>query len=180
MINFLLFSRHFHELNRFTGDAFIYRADRPPETLLQPHLNTGVLFSNGDNWRFQRRTALKILRDFGLGRNLMEEQVMRSVHEMLAQLERIADKKNVDMFWPIQLCVGNVINESLFSYHYKYEDSKKFETFVKVLDKHLKTVQGKTIFLMSAFPWLKHFPVIGELGYHRIKKNIQSVNFKNR
>ncbi|CAA90617.1 CYtochrome P450 family [Caenorhabditis elegans] len=156
------------------GDAFINRANRPPETLLQPHLNTGVLGSSGDNWRLQRRTALKILRDFGLGRNLMEEQVMRSVQEMLAQLDHIPDKQNVDMYWPIQLCVGNVINESLFGYHYKYEDSDKFETFVKVINKHLKIAQGKPQLLVSAFPWLRYVPIIGELGYHKIQRNIQS------
>lgn len=122
----------------------------------------------------RRRTALKILRDFGLGRNLMEEQVMRSVHEMLAQLEHIPDKKNVDMYWPIQLCVGNVINESLFGYHYKYEDAGRFEKFVKVVDRHLKIAQGNASLLVSAFPWLRHLPVIGNLGYHSIKNNIKS------
>ncbi|EFP03666.1 hypothetical protein CRE_19161 [Caenorhabditis remanei] len=155
------------------GEAFIQRSNRPPETLLQPHPNTGVLASSGENWRLQRRTSLKILRDFGLGRNLMEEQVMRSVHEMLTQLEGIADKKNVDMFWPIQLCVGNVINESLFGYHYKYEDAERFKTFVKVVDRHLKTAQGRIPLLIAAFPWLRHVPIIGELGYHSIKRNIE-------
>lgn len=106
----------------------------------------------------------------------MEEQVMRSVHEMLAQLEHISDKKNVDMYWPIQLCVGNVINESLFGYHYKYEDAGRFEKFVKVVDRHLKIAQGNASLLVSAFPWLRHLPVIGNLGYHSIKNNIKSVS----
>ncbi|CAO4386798.1 unnamed protein product [Caenorhabditis nigoni] len=155
------------------GEAFITRANRPPETLLQPHNNTGVLASSGENWRLQRRTSLKILRDFGLGRNLMEEQVMRSVHEMLQQIENINDKKKVDMFWPIQLCVGNVINESLFGYHYKYEDANRFKKFVQIVDRHLKCVQGRFPLLIGAFPWLRHVPIIGELGYHRIAKNIE-------
>ncbi|EGT40416.1 hypothetical protein CAEBREN_29368 [Caenorhabditis brenneri] len=154
------------------SEAFIYRAHLPPETLLTPHDNTGVLGSDGDNWRLQRRTSLKILRDFGLGRNLMEEQVLRSVHEMLAQLENIKNKKNVDMFWPIQLCVGNVINESLFGYHYKYEDSGKFQTFVKIVDTHLKNIRNRAPLLIAAFPWMKHLPIIGEMGYHFIKRNI--------
>ncbi|PIC20472.1 hypothetical protein B9Z55_025663 [Caenorhabditis nigoni] len=155
------------------GDAFITRLNRPPETLLQAHQNTGVLVSSGENWRLQRRTSLKILRDFGLGRNLMEEQVMRSVHEMLQQIENINDKKKVDMFWPIQLCVGNVINESLFGYHYKYDDADRFKQFVEIVDNHLRAAQGKLPLLMSAFPWLRHVPIIGELGYHKIARNIE-------
>ena len=78
----------------------------------------------------------------------MEDQVMRSVHELLAQLESIEDKKNVDMFWPIQLCVGNVINESLFGYHYKYEDHERFKTFVTIVDTHLRSLQSRASLLI--------------------------------
>ncbi|CAI2353586.1 unnamed protein product [Caenorhabditis sp. 36 PRJEB53466] len=156
------------------SDAFISRAHRPPETLLQPIDNTGILSASGEVWRLQRRTSLKILRDFGLGRNLMEEQVVRSVHEMLAQMKTIKDKQNADVFWPIQLCVGNVINESLFGFHYKYEDSEKFKTFVKIIDKHLRISSGRPALLIATFPWMRHLPIIGELGYHAVKRNIVS------
>uniref|UniRef100_A0A8R1I856 CYtochrome P450 family n=1 Tax=Caenorhabditis japonica TaxID=281687 RepID=A0A8R1I856_CAEJA len=156
------------------GDTFTYRAHRAPETLLQPHDHTGILASDGVVWRLQRRTSLKILREFGLGKNLMEEQVVRSIHEMLAQLENVSDAKNTDVFWPIQLCVGNVINETLFGFYYKYEDAEKFKTFVRVIDTHMKTIQGRIPLMVGAFPWLRHVPVIGEMGYHRIKRNIES------
>ncbi|GMT00412.1 hypothetical protein PENTCL1PPCAC_22586 [Pristionchus entomophagus] len=35
--------------------------------------NGGVINSSGDNWREQRRVSLSILRDFGMGKNVMEE-----------------------------------------------------------------------------------------------------------
>ncbi|CAI2354102.1 unnamed protein product [Caenorhabditis sp. 36 PRJEB53466] len=154
------------------ADTFIYRSHRPPETLLQKHENTGVLFSDGDEWKMQRRTSLKILRDFGLGRNLMEEQVLRSVQELLTQLKTLDQQKDVDLFWPIQLCVGNVINESLFGFHYNYTAMEKFQNFVRVVDKHLKAGQGRCALLIAAFPWMKYLPVIGEIGYHSLKRNI--------
>uniref|UniRef100_A0A1I7TNA2 CYtochrome P450 family n=1 Tax=Caenorhabditis tropicalis TaxID=1561998 RepID=A0A1I7TNA2_9PELO len=158
------------------SETFTYRSHLPPETLLQPHDDTGVLISDGDNWRLQRRTSLKILRDFGLGRNLMEEQVVRSLEEMLAQLKSIKDKRNVDMFWPIQLCVGNVINESLFGYHYKYENTEKFQKFVQIVDSHLKKIRDRAPMLVSAFPWMKHLPIIGKVGYHKMKDNIETYH----
>ncbi|KAF1750008.1 hypothetical protein GCK72_016553 [Caenorhabditis remanei] len=164
---------YFDDLAKEYGDAFIHRADIPSETLLQPHKNTGVVMSSGENWVLQRRTSLKILRNFGMGKNLMEDQVMRSVHELLAQLESIEDKKNVDMFWPIQLCVGNVINESLFGYHYKYEDYERFKTFVTIVDTHLRSLQSRASLLIAAFPWFRHVPIIGESGYYGIKRNVK-------
>lgn len=106
----------------------------------------------------------------------MEQQITKSIQEMLTQLENIADKKKADIFWPIQLCVGNVINEILFGFHYKYEKSEKFQKFVKVVDTHLRHLLGMCSFFVSAFPILKYVPIIGELGHHRIVRNISSVS----
>lgn len=35
----------------------------------------GIISTEGDLWREQRRFALHVLRDFGLGKNLMQEKV---------------------------------------------------------------------------------------------------------
>lgn len=106
----------------------------------------------------------------------MEEQVQRSLHEMLTQLDNLPDKNNVDLYWPIQLCVGNVINETLFGFHYNYDNYEEFKTFVSIIDRHLKIAQNRLALLISAFPWMKNVPVLGEMGYHSVKRNIKSVS----
>ncbi|GMS92812.1 hypothetical protein PENTCL1PPCAC_14987, partial [Pristionchus entomophagus] len=63
-------------------EAFIEKGDdftgRPQNKIIQEAFtlapNSGVINSIGDNWREQRRTAISILRDFGMGKNVMEEQ----------------------------------------------------------------------------------------------------------
>ncbi|PIO65684.1 hypothetical protein TELCIR_12630, partial [Teladorsagia circumcincta] len=55
-------------------DDFIGRSGIFPDTVFQNVENGGVIFSQGENWREQRRASLHILRDFGMGKNLMEEQ----------------------------------------------------------------------------------------------------------
>lgn len=167
-----------HIKNAFvTQGEFNNRAHKPPESLLHVHDNTGILNSSGENWQLQRRTSLKILRDFGMGKNLMEEQIVKSVQEMMTQLEKTDDKKKADIFWPVQLCVGNVINQVLFGYHFKYDDCERFQKFVSVIDFHLRTLLGKCSLLVSAFPMLRHVPIIGEYGYQRIKRNIKSYQY---
>ncbi|PIC28893.1 hypothetical protein B9Z55_020670 [Caenorhabditis nigoni] len=155
-----------------TQETFTYRSHLPPETLFQPHDHTGLMLTDGDDWKLQRKTALKILRNFGLGKNLMEEQVIGSIREMQDQLGQIKDKSDVDLFWPIQLCVGNIINETLFGFHYKHEDCGKFQTFVKVIDTHIKSLRTRFALLVAAFPWLRNVPVVGEIGYHFMRRNI--------
>lgn len=36
---------------------------------------TGVVFVEGEQWRDQRRFTLHVLRDFGMGKGIMQEQV---------------------------------------------------------------------------------------------------------
>lgn len=49
-----------------------------PRTYLQDQIfygNHGLVFSDGPLWKEQRRFALHVLRDFGFGRNVMEEKI---------------------------------------------------------------------------------------------------------
>ncbi|VDO25890.1 unnamed protein product [Haemonchus placei] len=57
------------------GDDFAGRSGLFPDTLFQSMHNGGIVFSQGHLWKEQRRVSLQILRDFGMGKSGMEEQV---------------------------------------------------------------------------------------------------------
>ncbi|KAF8364157.1 hypothetical protein PRIPAC_91080 [Pristionchus pacificus] len=107
------------------GEDFTGRMGRYPDDLFITTENGGVIFSEGESWREQRRTAIHIMRDFGMGKNVMEGQVKSSMHEFMRNLDSIEDKSRVDFRWPLQILVANVVNEVLFGYHYKYDDCKR-------------------------------------------------------
>ncbi|KAF8376116.1 hypothetical protein PRIPAC_82545 [Pristionchus pacificus] len=119
-------------------EAFIEKGDefsgRPLNPLFQEAFtfapNTGVIQSNGDTWREQRRAAISIMRDFGMGKNVMEELVRSSIGEFLEHLEKLPDKSNVDLYWPIKVLVSNVINEVLFGYRYNYDNCEPLMNYV--------------------------------------------------
>ncbi|PAV66214.1 hypothetical protein WR25_11759 [Diploscapter pachys] len=67
-------------------------------------------------------------------------QVKRSLVEMLEQLKTY-EGKVFDPRWTIQLCVGNVINESIFGYHYSYKNMDKYVHFVNILQEHFSMVR---------------------------------------
>ena len=50
-----------------------------------------IFFSDGPLWRHNRRFALHTLRDFGVGRNLMEVKIMNQTNWLLSELGKNAD-----------------------------------------------------------------------------------------
>ncbi|KAF8375675.1 hypothetical protein PRIPAC_82104 [Pristionchus pacificus] len=184
------------------GDDFAGRPDDVAMQIFTYEPNTGVINSNGENWRQQRRTSLQILKDFGMGKNLMEEQarislffnctlasfilflfcyigelickprrtfVLSSVREFLDALEAMEDKDRVDFHWPIQLMVGNIINEVLFGYRNKYDDCEKLMNYVEDFQNWMiEIAKAPEIAIGFVAPSLLKVPFI---GYHCLTKH---------
>lgn len=65
--------------------------------------NLGIANSDGAVWRHNRRLALQTLREFGLGRNIMEEKVLRQTRWLLDQ---IGSGGVLDLANDMQLAIG--------------------------------------------------------------------------
>ncbi|GMR45665.1 hypothetical protein PMAYCL1PPCAC_15860, partial [Pristionchus mayeri] len=139
--------------------------------------NAGVIHSNGDNWREQRRAAITILRDFGMGKNLMEEQVRSSIAEYLEHLSSVEDKDNVDMRWPVQVMVANIINEALFGYRYKHRDCQPLMNYVEDFNDMIESLaDSKWMLLGMGFPFLHKLPILGWYTFGQFKHGMERIN----
>ena len=49
---------------------------------------TGILFSNGDNWKEMRRFTLTNLRDYGMGKKTAEDKILEECHYLIEVLEK--------------------------------------------------------------------------------------------
>lgn len=74
----------------------------------------GVVQTDGEKWREQRRFSLRVLRDFGFGRPLMERKIMSEVERLTQSLEKAADAGVLEPAQLFGICVGNIMNEILF------------------------------------------------------------------
>uniref|UniRef100_A0A1I7RUV4 Cytochrome P450 n=1 Tax=Bursaphelenchus xylophilus TaxID=6326 RepID=A0A1I7RUV4_BURXY len=80
----------------------------------------GVISTNGEVWREQRRFALKVLRDFGLGKNQMEERILAELHYTLNVINRKIEegKEEIDLIPVTDMAVGSIINAIMSGYRF--------------------------------------------------------------
>ncbi|PIC24467.1 hypothetical protein B9Z55_017799 [Caenorhabditis nigoni] len=104
----------------------------------------GIIASNGEFWQEHRRFALKTLRDFGLGRNIMEEKIMEEYN--YRSLERVSI---FDAFTPVALFKSDL---------WKWRKKKLFEPFYFIYGMVQKGIQKRVDAIASG----KH--VISEEG----------------
>ncbi|GMS92476.1 hypothetical protein PENTCL1PPCAC_14652 [Pristionchus entomophagus] len=81
---------------------------------------------------------------------------------MLDQLEATNDGVTpFDMNIPLQLIVGNITNETLFGYHYKYSDTSKYLFFTGLLNRHFQLAKDNFwVLVVQSWPWTRHLPII--------------------
>ncbi|GMS92170.1 hypothetical protein PENTCL1PPCAC_14345, partial [Pristionchus entomophagus] len=160
------------------GEDFIDRLSAPgADDVFNYVSNGGVIQSSGAEWRENRRAALHILRDFGMGKNVMEELVKNSITEYVSCLKSIENKDSVNMRWPLLLMIANIINEVLFGYRYKYDDCERLKDYVTDFCAVLTEIaNAKLLPLGLAFPSIRHIPYF---GYHVLtvhKERFQRIN----
>lgn len=84
--------------------------------------HNGVVQIQGEKWREQRRFSLQVLRDFGLGKSLMEEKILNEVNHLISHLDSVLKSSmigpengvSMQLTKPISVCIANIINNILF------------------------------------------------------------------
>jgi len=80
----------------------------------------GVIMTDDDLWRDQRRFALHVLRDFGLGKNLMQDKILVEVNALIEKIGEGIDAqlKEHNIATYVDRAVGSIINSLLFNYRF--------------------------------------------------------------
>ncbi|CAH1796478.1 unnamed protein product [Owenia fusiformis] len=92
------------------GDNFAARPDTVVQAVAESH---GIIWTEGDMWKEQRRFSLTALRNFGMGKLRAEEVTHHELQILTSGLEQL-DGQSVDLKKYILASVGNVVGTILF------------------------------------------------------------------
>ncbi|XP_044530715.1 cytochrome P450 2J2-like [Gracilinanus agilis] len=149
------------------GHVFI---DRPHTPLRSYIFKTfGLIMSNGQEWKDQRRFTLMTLRNFGLGKRTLE---LRIQEEATCLTEAIKEEKGqpFDPHFPINNAISNVICSVTFGNRFEYHDSQ-FRELLKILDEVIVLQTRWECQLFEIFPWImKYLPGAHKKLFREMKK----------
>ncbi|EYC10649.1 hypothetical protein Y032_0054g2479 [Ancylostoma ceylanicum] len=96
----------------------------------------GILAANDTHWLEQRRFALHTLKNFGLGRNIMEERIMFEFDITCEALEKQMedDSLSINPNHTFDLLIANIINRMLFTDRFEKKDEEEFFALKAKLD----------------------------------------------
>ncbi|CAD5209536.1 unnamed protein product [Bursaphelenchus okinawaensis] len=124
--------------------------------------NWGIALANGDSWREQRRFALKILRDFGLGKNQMEARIGAEIELLLEQVNKDIDDgiENIDFFNYTDMATGSVIGRIVLGRRFTKEHEDEFYRIKTLTSKITQSFGSPFSNLVRQNPWMLNLPII--------------------
>uniref|UniRef100_A0A914XEW4 Cytochrome P450 n=1 Tax=Plectus sambesii TaxID=2011161 RepID=A0A914XEW4_9BILA len=141
--------------------------------------NYGMVLSEGNEWKEQRRFALHVLRNFGFGRSLMEDKIMSSTTRLTDEITQIINDSPskmavTDLSWPMQEAIGNIINSMLLGYYFE-KDDPRFIELTKMIAQNFENVRKPALLLVEGYFWLRHIPFTGHMGLDALMENVHRV-----
>ncbi|KAF1752950.1 hypothetical protein GCK72_019505 [Caenorhabditis remanei] len=117
-------------------ELFVRDGDTYTDKLQQPFTEKfrggkfGIIETSGHFWNTHRRFAISTFRDFGLGKDLMQQKILIEIEETFRVLDQdLGEEQDVPKV--IYGAVANVINQIIFGYRF---DEGKEEEFQKLKD----------------------------------------------
>ena len=139
------------------NDAFNYRPDFSFFSLV-PY--PGIANWNGEEWKEQRKFALRILRHLGVGKKEVENAILEEIEDLMNRLEKTGGNA-VEIHRLIGSSISNVVMLLTFGHRLDYEhpDRKKIDdNFLKRGNESRPSIFGYVCYMPILSTILKRIP----------------------
>ncbi|XP_048833567.1 cytochrome P450 2J2-like [Brienomyrus brachyistius] len=132
------------------GENFV---DRPGQPMFEDTVqNSGFVISNGYLWKQQRRFALSVLKNFGLGTRSLEPSIQVE-STFLNEVITNTQGQPFDPQFTLINAVSNIICCLVFGDRFDYSDSY-FRTLLKMINETFYLEGSIWALMYNMFPWL--------------------------
>uniref|UniRef100_A0A914EMA7 Cytochrome P450 n=1 Tax=Acrobeloides nanus TaxID=290746 RepID=A0A914EMA7_9BILA len=136
----------------------------------------GLILNDNSFYKSQRRYALHVLRDFGVGRPIIQDTIIDQAKKMVHLLEE-TNGEPVDLSPYFTTAVGNIIFQLVFGSVREFHDPE-LHMFKENLDVVLNTVISPVGFLVEFSLKLKILDPLFGGGYKKgLKKNDEVISY---
>ncbi|XP_038562719.1 cytochrome P450 2F2-like [Micropterus salmoides] len=144
-------------------------AGRPQDLFVNDAtVSKGVILADyGSFWRDHRRFALMTLRNFGLGKDSMEERIHGELRYTIDTLEKSIGKS----FSPRLMfhnAASNIICQVLFGTRYEYDD-EFIKVIVQCFTENAKIANGPWAMLYDTLPMIRNLPLPFSKAFKNVK-----------
>nr|XP_015801058.2 cytochrome P450 2K1 [Nothobranchius furzeri] len=132
----------------------------------------GILFANGESWKQMRRFALSTLRDFGMGKRIVEEKILEECSHLLQVFDN-QNGKPFDTARPLNFATSNIICSFVYGSRFEYDDPR----FIKLVTRANETIQkagSPQVQIYNMFPWL-----VGWIKNRQVIKNNSEMSIRD-
>ncbi|KAM8953806.1 cytochrome P450 2K1-like isoform 1-T1 [Pelodytes ibericus] len=110
----------------------------------------GVIFSRNENWKVMRRFTLSTLRDFGMGKKIIENKIIEESDSLIQKINSYKGKpfENTTV---MNAAVANIIVSILLGHRFDYEDPTILR-LMHLTNENIRLVASPMVLLYNAFP----------------------------
>ncbi|KAM8954279.1 cytochrome P450 2K1-like isoform 1-T1 [Pelodytes ibericus] len=136
-------------------DALVNHADefseRPAVPVIEKMANGhGIVFAHGENWKVMRRFALTALRDYGMGKKVIEDKISEE-SDLLVEVFKSYNGKPFDNVVMINAAVANIIVTILLGHRFEYNNPRLLK-IMKLINENVKIFNSPMVLLYNAYP----------------------------
>ena len=134
---------------------------------------SGIISSSGKLWLEHRHFSHTVLKDFGMGRPMLEDKIHDGLSLMLAELEKL-NLTELDIHHLLILTVANVTHDIVVGKSYEYDDPF-FKRLVSIYEESFQIFSSSGV--VNFFPKLIYLPgdIFGIQGILKYKEDIQKT-----
>ncbi|KAM8953463.1 cytochrome P450 2K4-like isoform 2-T2 [Pelodytes ibericus] len=126
-------------------------AERPAVPLIDEMANGhGIIFAHGENWKVMRRFTLTTLRDFGMGKKLLEDKISEETDSLVEEIKSY-NGKPFDSVMILNAAVANIILSLLVGHRFDYQNPT-FLKLTKLMNDNIQLFNSPMVLLFNAYP----------------------------